>query len=449
MARDPVIAILDVGKTNKKLILFDEDYALRFEKSTDIAEVADEEGFPCEDLAAISQWVNDSISAAATHPNFLLKAVNFSAHGASFVHLDRSGKVIAPLYNYLKPYPENLSKAFYEAYGGKVEFSKRTASPVLGSLNSGLQLYRLIHEQPELFNRIRTSLHLPQYLSFLQTHKLTSDITSIGCHTGLWDFQQNNYHRWVHEEGLFEKLAPILPCDSVMHVAFKKQPIAIGIGLHDSSAALIPYLKQFGEDWVLLSTGTWNISLNPFNADPLTEDELSKDCLCYLDYQGRPVKASRLFAGHAHQEQVERMAEHFHQQVEYHWSIPFDDATFMKSKSTTQDFHPGQLIRGDFFAYDLFTFKSFDEAYHQLIFELVAFQTASTSLVLRPGTNNLFVDGGFSKNQLFMRCLGAALPKLKISGASVAQASSLGAALVIHDHWNAKPIRKNIIDLKG
>ena len=46
----PVIAIFDVGKTNKKLFLFDESYRIVFEKSARFAETLDEDGFPCEDL---------------------------------------------------------------------------------------------------------------------------------------------------------------------------------------------------------------------------------------------------------------------------------------------------------------------------------------------------------------------------------------------------------------
>ena len=50
-------------------------------------------------------------------------------------------------------------------YGGESQFSKQTASPVLGNLNSGMQLYRMKYEKPEKFKQINYALHLPQYLS--------------------------------------------------------------------------------------------------------------------------------------------------------------------------------------------------------------------------------------------------------------------------------------------
>ena len=43
----------------------------------------------------------------------------------------------------------------------------------------------------------------------------------------------------------------------------EEDTIAVGAGLHDSSAALIPYLSAFREPFILLSPGTWCISLNP------------------------------------------------------------------------------------------------------------------------------------------------------------------------------------------
>jgi hypothetical protein len=48
--------------------------------------------------------------------DFDLKAVRFTAYGASFVYIDDKGKPLTPLYNYLKPYPDELKAAFYSKY---------------------------------------------------------------------------------------------------------------------------------------------------------------------------------------------------------------------------------------------------------------------------------------------------------------------------------------------
>jgi hypothetical protein len=46
MAKTHSIAIYDVGKTNKKLLLFDEQYNVIMKKVFQLAETKDEDGFP-------------------------------------------------------------------------------------------------------------------------------------------------------------------------------------------------------------------------------------------------------------------------------------------------------------------------------------------------------------------------------------------------------------------
>ena len=79
-----------------------------------------------------------------------------------------------------------------------------------------MQLYRLKYEKPRFFRQIKYSLHLPQYLSYIFSNKNATDITSIGCHTMLWNFEENNYHDWVYEEKLNEKFAPICNADEII-----------------------------------------------------------------------------------------------------------------------------------------------------------------------------------------------------------------------------------------
>jgi sugar (pentulose or hexulose) kinase len=233
------IAIFDIGKTNKKIFLFDEQYKIVWEQSEVCDQTTDEDGEACEDVAGLTNWVHRSLASLAALNGFNIKAINFSAYGASFVYIGEDDKPVAPLYNYLKTYPEALKKKFYAAYGGEITFSMLTASPVLGSLNSGMQLYRVKEERPELFEKIKYALHLPQYLSFLLTGEPCSDITSIGCHTNLWNFSQRHYHEWVYREGIIDKLAPIMPSTSILPVkAAGSGPTVSGIGLHDSDDPL-------------------------------------------------------------------------------------------------------------------------------------------------------------------------------------------------------------------
>ena len=448
MAKTPVILIFDVGKTNKKVLLFDQQYRLVFEESKKFEEITDEDGFPCEDVSALTSWVKDSFDRLILNKDFEIRAVNFSAYGASFVYLDKDLNVIAPLYNYLKPYSVPLQKKFYKDYGGESLISKQTASPVLGNLNSGMQLYRLKYENHDLFKKIKYALHLPQYLSYILTSKLYSDITSIGCHTNLWNFQDKKYHEWVNKEAIAEKFPSLLSYDKIADKINNKIPA--GGGLHDSSSALIPYFISFQEPFVLLSTGTWCITINPFNNTMLSDYELDEDCLCYLSYEGKPVKASRLFAGYEHEQQVKRLADFFKKPNDYYTSIECDPVILRGlNKKKVVKTKTANHRQSDFQFRKLEEFSSYEEAYHQLIADIMKQQVRSTNLVLKGAyVKRIFVDGGFSKNPIYMYLLAEAFPKIEVYAASVPQASALGAALAIHRHWNTKQLPSDIIDLK-
>lgn len=427
-----VTAIFDIGKTNKKLLLFDEQQRVVDQYTERIEELIDENGFPCDDLLAIRRFIFSALDRILENPAWSLQAVNFSAYGASLVYLDENGQPITPLYNYLKPYPDELAKGLFEKYGGQESWSRETASPYLGSLNSGLQLYRLKMERSELFKRVNFALHLPQYCSYLLTGLHSSDPTSIGCHTGLWDYEQKDYHEWVKQEGLTEKLAPLFPADYKERVRYRGQAFWCGIGMHDSSAALVPYLQQAEQKFALLSTGTWCITLNPFNEDPLTGQELALDCLCYLSCEGKPVKASRLFGGHEHEIQVKRIADHFQQSVEQVLSATIDkNFTPIPSPFTPA---PGSLIEQLAFRdRSLQEFATASEAYHQLMFDLITLQAISIRLVVTEDIRILFLEGGFARNKLFIHFLKQAFPKLIIQFGESSQGAALGALLLVND----------------
>lgn len=413
--------ILDIGKTNKKAFVFDEACRVVFEKTTRLPETTDDDGDLCENLELLRSWVLDAVQETVNDNRFNIRAFNATAYGASFVHLDASGTPVAPLYNYLKPFPDDLHRQFFETRGGAEKMALETASPVLGHLNSGLQLYWLKHRKPQIFNRIKHSLHLPQYIASLVHGQFFSEITGIGCHTMLRDFRRGDYHDWVYAEGIAPKFPPLQPSDAVVQAPYQ---MAAGIGLHDSSAALIPYLAAFREPFVLISTGTWCITLNPFNEEPLTLAELAHDCLCYLSYEGKPVKAARYFGGHEHEEAVKKMASDF--------GVAPD---FYKAKNLS-DGNPHDV-------------QNALDAYTAFMRTLVEKQAVSTRLAMGSAPiKRIFVDGGFSGNALYMNLLATHFPEKEVCAAEVAQATALGAALAIHSAWNERPVPGDLIGLK-
>ena len=445
------IVVFDIGKTNKKILVFDEDYRILHQESVQFEESIDEDGDPCEDIAELTAWITSSFETLLDDERFTIQAVNFSAYGASLVFVDETLEPVLPLYNYLKPYPPELQDIFYSSYGGQKEFAKETASPALGSLNSGLQLYRLKIERPELFDRVKYALHLPQYLSSIISKHACSEITSIGCHTNLWGFRNGRYHEWVENERVHQKLAPIFPSNHCFAIYHQGRTIKVGVGMHDSSAALLPYLTNIEQPFVLLSTGTWCISMNPFNTLPLTTYELMNDCLCYLAHDGRPIKASRLFTGHLHEKESKRLSRFFNQPMEsvgeLRYSQQSEEKVFMYINQIRHGNFDGKQF--GFEKRDLSEFSEFSEAYHQLLIDIVARQLISTGLIQgSPKAGKIIINGGFSRNDIYMNLMAAVFPDTKIYSASLAEASALGAAMVIHSHWNTRPLQASHIQFK-
>ena len=94
-----VTAIFDIGKTNKKFFLFDENLHEVYQEYIQFSTIVDDDGFECDDLDAIEQWMLRTYKAISSNEKFAVQAINFSAYGATMVHLDESLKPVTPLYN--------------------------------------------------------------------------------------------------------------------------------------------------------------------------------------------------------------------------------------------------------------------------------------------------------------------------------------------------------------
>ena len=97
---------------------------------------------------------------------------------------------------------------------------------------------------------------------------------------------------------------------------------------------------------------------------------------------------------------------------------------------------------------DLNLFQTAEEAYHQLIFDLIKQQIYSLKLILNSGVKRIFVDGGFGKNAIYMHLLATSIPDIEVYASSVSQATAIGTALAINSAWNENPAPTDMIQLK-
>lgn len=441
-----VVAIFDIGKSSKKFFLLNRDYQVVHQDIIVLNEVPDDDGYPSENLTELTRWVKVTFREASKMSQFNIEAVNFSTYGAGLVNLAENGKPVTPLYNYLKPYPEDLLNEFLRKYGDKNQLGIQTASPIFGFLNSGLQLYYLKYRKPDLLNKTKYSLHFPQYLSYLFTGKPYSEITSFGCHTALWDFVKQHPHEWVYKEKLMPLFPPLINTFNTEKIFYKTKQMACGIGVHDSSAALIPYQLLFEDPFILTITGTWNISFNPFAIDALTSEDLSRDCLNYINYRNRPVRASRIYLGKEHFYQKNRISNFFNLEEDHYKKVKFNGDTIkrlIRESNPNKKFLPemmegtGPVPQKFTRQADLNLFEDFDEAYHQMILDLVSLQVMSIELS-RGNTKvkKLYLAGRFCNNDIFVRLLATWMDYWEIYVPLNSSVTSLGAAITMHSMWN-------------
>lgn len=438
--KEKVIAIFDVGKTNKKILLFNYNLGIVSEHEDRFPEITDDEGFPCDDIGKIEKWIISTVQGLVRSDKYDLTAVNFATYGATLAYLDKDGKRLTPVYNYLKPIDDRIPEKVYRRSGGQDEFCRKTASPALGMLNSGMQALWLKNTNPVVFGKIAHILHFPQYLSFLLTGKIYSEHTSIGCHTALWDFDNMTYHRWTQEEGL--KLPPPSEIGTLNDVVIDGKKIKVGIGIHDSSSSLAPYFTASEGKFLLISTGTWCINMNPFNSEKLTAEQLDKDCLCYMSITRQPVKSSRLFLGNLHETASRKISDHFRISPDFFRNIKPDKdlIAICRRRSAEKRFYfPGEpFSRTLLEKNDFYVFRNHVEAYHQLMVELAELAVEAIGLIIPSDddTENVYITGGFSRNPLFLTLLADAFPGKKVYTSEINNATALGAALVIFNSLN-------------
>ncbi len=455
MAKKPKKAVLifDIGKTNKKMIAFDKRWQILEQKQRKISEKADDDGDACDDIDAIEEWIFRAVKQSLASNKYQVTDVNFSSYGASFVHLDRHMRRIGCLYDYNKEFPYSLYKQFKEAYIGDGKIFQETGSPGVGLINSGFQLYWLKYRKPEFYRQIRYSLHLPQYLSFLFSGLLYSDLSSTGCHTGIWNFGEKSYHKWFVREGLDSKLPPIVGSPVVIRKQIFNHKVNIGLGIHDSTASLIPYLKGLKGTFLMLSTGTWCVSLNPFSQLPLSIHDIAQGCNYYMSNDGKPTKAHRLFLGGEYNYQLKRLASFYRKDEKELLKIKFDDQLFRKLVRNSESNFEFKYLEnakktGPAKNTDL-TAIGCEEAYHCLNIEIGRRQISSLKLVdQEKKVHKIVIDGGFTRNEFFLKTLVHLLPEHQIYVSKAAIGTAIGAAIMMKpDQWSESHF-KSIINLK-
>ncbi|WP_454855873.1 FGGY-family carbohydrate kinase [Rhizobium binxianense] len=292
------IAVLDIGKTNAKVVVLDSATGAEI-AAVRRPNIALKTGlYPHYDIEGLWAFTLEALKAFAKEPGF--DAVSITTHGASAALLGADGKLAMPVIDYEHEYPQ----AIRDAYAALRPPFGETFSPGLSmGLNVGAQLHYQKTAFPNEFASVATILTYPQYWAARLTGVAANEVTSLGCHTDLWNPRTGAYSSLVDVLGIralmapvrsaFDALGPVLP-DIASEIGLDAS-VLVYCGIHDSNASLLPHLVSRKAPFAVVSTGTWVVNFGV--GGDLDHLDPKRDALANVDAYGRAVPSSRFMGG--------------------------------------------------------------------------------------------------------------------------------------------------------
>ncbi|TIU86075.1 MAG: carbohydrate kinase, partial [Mesorhizobium sp.] len=206
--------------------------------------------------------------------------------------LGAAGELALPVLDYEFTGPDALAQD-YDAI--RPAFAETGTPRLPVGLNLGAQFFWQQRNFPAEFAEAAAILMYPQYWAFRLTGVAVNEVTSLGCHTDLWNPWKADFSSLVDRmqwRGLMapvrpakDRLGPILPALAKVTGLDPQTPVFCG--LHDSNASLLPHLLSDRPPFSVVSTGTWVVVLNP--DCPLDALDRDRDMLVNVDVDAGPV----------------------------------------------------------------------------------------------------------------------------------------------------------------
>jgi len=415
------IAVIDIGKTNAKVALVDLDSFTEIAVRKTANGVTSDGLYPHFDVEKLWRFIVESLGAL--HAEVTIDAISVTTHGATAVLLDENGNLALPLLDYEFTGPDRLAKA-YDAI--RPPFAETGAARLPMGLNIGAQIFWQEQAFPQAFANVATILTYAQYWSYRLSGVLANELTSLGCHTDLWNPYSADFSTLVDERGWRRLFAPVRKASdmlggllpAVAQQAGLPAGLPVYCGIHDSNASLLPHVLSRPSPFAVVSTGTW-VVIMAVGAEKVALDE-ARDTLINVNALGDPVPSARFMGGRAFamlmpdaavSASIEDEMDIVRRACMLLPSVPEGSGPFPQSKASwTCD--ESSLAPA--------------ERYAVVSFHL-ALMTA-TSLDLIGARGDIVVEGPFASNISYLRMLAAATGRQVLTGSQSATGTSLGAA---------------------
>ena len=290
------IAVLDIGKTNVKLSVTDEDGTLRETRNTPNP-VRPGPPFRHHDLAAVEAWLADTL--ADLGQRHAIAAIVPIGHGSAGVLVDDSGLVL-PMIDY-EDTPPAAVDALYRQLAG--DYRTRGSAIMLGASHVARQMLWQETCFPDAFARGRHFLALPQYWAWRLSGIAASEATTLGAQSHLWSARTGDFAPVVAARGWARLLPPRVPAWATLGRLRPAITARTGLdpatrvlcGGHDSSINFYRYQAAGLAGITVVSTGTWIVALSDA-ADPDALDE-ARNMTCNAAPDGRPLAGALCMGG--------------------------------------------------------------------------------------------------------------------------------------------------------
>ena len=420
-------AVLDIGKTNVKVVLFDVAGSVLWERSQTNSPLP---GPPYQhpDVDGIWRFVLKSLREA--NGLHRIDAIVSAAHGAAGALISADGLVL-PVLDYEDKGPEGVEDWYAKI---RPPFDESLSPPAAGGLNLARQFAFQKWRFPEEFSRARHLLTYSQYWSWRLSGVAASEVTCLGCHTDLWAPQQRKFSSVVHSLGIAPLFPPVRPAWDVLGAIRRDVAAATGLdpgtrvvnGIHDSNASLLPHLLGRQSPFTVISTGTWVILMSVGLA--FERLDATSDLYANVDATGAPVPCARFMGGR-----------------EY--------AIISEGQSTSPDAASlSRIITSGALALPSFTSQAGTYANRQgkiigsvaaadrpaLATLHVALMTDDLLTRLGASKGDLVIEGSFGKNAAYCGLLAAFRPNQTVSVSDDQSGTARGAALLAN--WPQAPV---------
>jgi sugar (pentulose or hexulose) kinase len=296
---EPLVALIDIGKTNAKLSVVEPHSGAEIRGSRR-ANALVQGPFGRElDVNAIEQWLLEALRDAPHKER--IRCIVPVAHGAAAVLLDRNHSIVAA-----PDYEDSCYERVNDAYRKQRDSYACTYSPDLPlGLNLGRQLFYLQQTQPDTFARIAHVLLYPQFWAWRLSGVMASEVTSLGCHSDLWLPKEMNFSKLAVARGWRDLFPPRKFANVLLGRITPDIATATGLdpkcqvacGIHDSNASYLKFLiaRDRDEPFTVVSSGTWTVVMA--NRGELTGLREDRDMLANVDAFGAPVATARFMGG--------------------------------------------------------------------------------------------------------------------------------------------------------